>query len=33
MNTPEDLKRFTKDCDFVIHLAGVNRPTDPKRIL
>jgi len=30
MNTPEDLKRFTKDCDFVIHLAGVNRPTDPK---
>lgn len=30
MNTPEDLKRFTKDCDFVIHLAGVNRPTDSK---
>ncbi|MGL5541077.1 MAG: NAD-dependent epimerase/dehydratase family protein [Erysipelotrichaceae bacterium] len=26
-NTWEDLERFTQDCDFVIHLAGVNRPT------
>ena len=22
----EDLSRFTKDCDFVFNLAGVNRP-------
>lgn len=22
----EDLKKYTKDCDFVFHLAGVNRP-------
>ncbi|MFQ6791969.1 MAG: NAD-dependent epimerase/dehydratase family protein [Thomasclavelia sp.] len=25
-NTVEDLKEYTKDCDFVFHLAGVNRP-------
>lgn len=24
----EDLKKYTKDCDFVFHLAGVNRPKD-----
>lgn len=24
----EDLNRFTKDCDFVFNLAGVNRPKD-----
>ena len=24
----EDLKKYTKDCDFVYHLAGVNRPKD-----
>lgn len=29
-NTPEDLDRFCADCDFVFHLAGVNRPSDPK---
>lgn len=29
-STKEDLKRFTSDCDFVVHLAGVNRPTVPK---
>lgn len=29
-STKEDLKRYTSDCDFVVHLAGVNRPTDPK---
>lgn len=23
---PKDLDRFTADCDFVFHLAGVNRP-------
>ena len=27
-NTPEDLLQFTKDCDFVFHFAGVNRPKD-----
>jgi len=26
----EDLNRYTRDCDFVFHLAGVNRPIDPK---
>lgn len=25
-NSKEDLDLFTKDCDFVFHLAGVNRP-------
>ena len=25
---PDELKRFTRDCDFVFHLAGVNRPKD-----
>ena len=25
-STLEDLKKYTKDCDFVFHLAGVNRP-------
>lgn len=25
-NTKEELKSYCKDCDFVIHLAGVNRP-------
>lgn len=29
-NTKEDLKELTKDCDFVVHLAGVNRPTKPE---
>ena len=29
-NTPEELERFCGDCDFVFHLAGVNRPSDPK---
>lgn len=29
-NTIEDLKKFTKNCDFVFHLAGINRPKDPK---
>ena len=28
-NTQEDLDRFCADCDFVFHLAGVNRPKDP----
>ena len=27
-NTIEDLKKYTGDCDFVFHLAGINRPKD-----
>lgn len=27
-NDIDDLKKYTKDCDFVFHLAGVNRPKD-----
>lgn len=26
--TEEDLAAFTKECDFVVHLAGVNRPVN-----
>ncbi|HHV13171.1 MAG TPA: SDR family oxidoreductase [Clostridiales bacterium] len=26
-NTPEELKSYTRDCDFVYHLAAVHRPT------
>lgn len=29
-STKEDLKKYTEDCDFVVHLAGVNRPTRPE---
>lgn len=25
-STQEELKTYCKDCDFVFHLAGVNRP-------
>ena len=32
-NSPEDLRRFCRDCDFVFHLAGVNRPKDPKEFM
>ncbi len=28
-NSAQDLERFCADCDFVFHLAGVNRPKDP----
>ena len=28
-STPEDLDRYLAECDFVMHLAGVNRPQDP----
>ncbi|QIK70042.1 SDR family oxidoreductase [Erysipelothrix sp. HDW6C] len=28
-NTLEDLKSLTRDCDFVVHLAGINRPKHP----
>lgn len=27
-NTIDDLKMYTSDCDFVFHLAGINRPKD-----
>ena len=26
-SSQEDLDRYCRDCDFVFHLAGVNRPT------
>ena len=29
-STQEDLACYCADCDFVFHLAGVNRPLDPK---
>lgn len=28
-STPSDLARYLAECDFVFHLAGVNRPRDP----
>ena len=28
-STKEELEEYTKSCDFVFHLAGVNRPEDP----
>jgi UDP-2-acetamido-2,6-beta-L-arabino-hexul-4-ose reductase len=27
-NSLDELKQYTKDCDVVVHLAGVNRPKD-----
>ncbi len=32
-NTEEELDRFCTDCDFVINLAGVNRPKDPAEFM
>ena len=32
-NTPEELQEFASRADFVFHLAGVNRPKDPKEFL
>lgn len=32
-NSPEELEAFCKDCDFVFHLAGVNRPQDPAEFM
>lgn len=29
----KNLDRYSKDCEFVFHLAGVNRPKDPKEFL
>lgn len=32
-NTIEELNNYTKDCDFVFHLAGVNRPKEIKEYM
>ena len=32
-STLDDLEQYTKDCDFVFHLAGVNRPKDEKEFM
>ena len=32
-STEKDLDKYTKECDFVYHLAGVNRPQDPKEFM
>ncbi len=29
----EELKKYTADCDFVFHFAGVNRPKDPNAFM
>lgn len=29
-NNIDDLNKYTKDCEFIFHLAGVNRPTKPE---
>lgn len=31
--TPRELDKYTKECDFVFHLAGVNRPKEEKKYL
>lgn len=31
--TAEELENFTKDCDFVLHLAGVNRPQNVEEFM
>ena len=33
LNTEAELDAFCADCDFVFHLAGVNRPKDPADFL
>lgn len=32
-NTVDDLQAFTQDCEFVFHLAGVNRPENPEEFM
>lgn len=32
-STAEDLDYYTKNCEFVFHLAGINRPNDQKEFL
>ena len=29
-STDEELEKYVKDCDFVVHLAGINRPLTPE---
>lgn len=29
----EDLEKYTKECEFVFHLAGINRPKDQKEFM
>lgn len=32
-NSLEDLKKYTRDCEFVFHLAGVNRPKNEEEFM
>ena len=32
-SSPEDLERYCEQADFVFHLAGVNRPKDPRNFM
>ena len=32
-STLEELDKYTKDCDFIYHLAGVNRPEKPEEFM
>lgn len=32
-STNEELDKYTKECDFVYHLAGVNRPQNPEEYM
>ncbi|SDO00582.1 UDP-2-acetamido-2,6-beta-L-arabino-hexul-4-ose reductase [Psychrobacillus sp. OK028] len=32
-NTLENLKQFTKECEFVFHLAGINRPENEEEFM
>jgi len=32
-NSFEDLEKFTKNCDFIFHLAGVNRPLNESEFM
>src|SRR5574344_1971399 len=29
-STDADLHQFVKECDFIVHLAGINRPLNPQ---
>ena len=31
--TEEELNSYTRDCEFVFHLAGVNRPKDEEEFM
>lgn len=32
-NSSEDLEEYTKECEFVFHLAGINRPENEKEFM